>query len=103
MGCRLCKILVGLVILAALIAAVSALLSLGAGAYPLWTSFVRLVAAKFGLTAGAALGYKLFSLLLGLGGALIYVLADYIDWILCLICRFLGKCEDCPEPHLNPH
>jgi hypothetical protein len=107
MSCRWCKIITGAVILAALTAAVAALVSSGGGALPIWIKFVTWLGGVLGIEGTAALrvfGYKLFATLMALGAALVYILADVIDWLLCKICQFLGSCGAgaCPPPTLKP-
>jgi len=115
MSCRWCKIAIGLLILAALTAALYAILQSGGGAMVIWQKFIAwlygvLVAngwltAATGAAKGAAikaLGYKIFAAILVASHGATYVLADYIDWFLCEICKMLGRCEVCEEPSLNP-
>ena len=63
------------------------------------------LAAATGAAKGAAikaLGYKIFAAILVASHAAAFVLADYINWFLCEICKFIGACEECEEPSLNP-
>lgn len=98
MACKLCRIAVGLVFIAALTAIIYTIVSSGGGAWPVWTKLVASIGAHFGIKGAAlsSLGYKLFSALLALGAAIIYLLADIIDWLLCIICQAMGACDECP-------
>lgn len=116
-GCTICKVIVGLVLLIILGALIYALLSggalpailsqfgisvkAGADGFGAWTAFINWLAGKFGIEGAAAtklLGYEVFSGIIAAGAGAMYLLADIVSWLLCLVCKLIGQCDDCKRP-----
>jgi hypothetical protein len=104
MGCRWCKFWVGAlvtIILASIVALIMSSFGGAAGLFTAWTGAISKLAGVLGIVGKEAirtLGYEVFSLIIGAGAYIVYLLADIIDWLLCLICSMWGDCEDCKKP-----
>ncbi|MCI0749413.1 MAG: hypothetical protein L0Y32_02545 [Nevskiales bacterium] len=98
MKCTLCKLAVGAAITVALAAILYSIISSGGGAWPVWIKFITALGAKWGIEGAAlkTLGYKVFSALVALGAALVYLISDLIAWLICKVCMAIGACKQCP-------
>ena len=73
----------------------------GLSGFRAWTAFITWLSPE-GATAAVrtALGYKVFAAILAAGAAAIFLLADIVAWLVCLICKAMGACDECETPSI---
>jgi hypothetical protein len=115
--CRLCKaglailiaVILALVIkailsggaLAAVVAKLGVTVKAGADGFQAWQAFIIWLGAKIGYEGAIKeLGYTVFSAILAAGAASIYFISDIIGWLLCLLCKLVGACDECEKPSI---
>jgi len=87
--------------LGSIFSALGAKAAAGKSGFAAWTTFITWLAPEGAAAAvKTALGYKVFAAILTAGAAAVYLIADIVAWLVCLICQAIGACEECEKPSI---